>query len=183
MTHDAANIQKSSRALRFPPLSKGGAKGDFSSPNSTSRRRFLVGFAGAFLLPLLKVRPALAVSEKLAPLLREVAGNGTLKTGRVKLTLPPLAESGNSVPLKVQVESPMTAEDHVKSIHIFSEKNPRPVIARFHLSPRAGRAEVSTRVRLAGSQQIVVAAVMSDGSCWLGTADVVVTAAACIEGS
>src|SRR4029453_6519901 len=131
-----------------------------------SRRRFLAGLFGLFLFPLLKVRPASAVSEKLAPLLREVARDGTLKIGRVKLTLPPLAESGNSVPLKVQVESPMTAADYVQSIHIFSEKNPRPTIARFHLSPRVGRAEVSARIRLAGTQQVVAVAVMNDGSCW-----------------
>jgi sulfur-oxidizing protein SoxY len=114
-------------------------------------------------------------------LIREATGGVTPKTGRVKLTLPPLAESGNSVPLKVQVESPMTVADHVKSIHIFSERNPRPVIARFHLGPHSGRAEINTRIRLAGTQQVVAAAVMSDGSCWLGTAEVVVTAAACID--
>ena len=105
------------------------------------------------------------------------------KTGRVKLTLPALAESGNSVPLKVQVESPMTAEAYVKRIHIFSEKNPRPLIARFSLGLRAGRAEVSTRIRLAGTQQVVAVAVMNDGSAWMATAEVVVTAAACVEGS
>jgi sulfur-oxidizing protein SoxY len=97
--------------------------------------------------------------------------------------LPPLAESGNSVPLKVQVESSMTPEDHVKSIHLFAEKNPRPVIARFHLNPRCGRAEVHTRIRLAGSQQVVAVAVMSNGSCWMGMTEVIVTAAACIEGT
>jgi sulfur-oxidizing protein SoxY len=77
----------------------------------------------------------------------------------------------------------MTAQDYVKSVHLFSEKNPRPVIARFYLNPRSGKAEISTRIRLAGSQQVVALAMMSDGSCWLGTAEVIVTAAACLEGS
>lgn len=105
------------------------------------------------------------------------------RTGRVKLTLPPIAESGNSVPLQVQIESPMTTDDYVKSLHLFSEKNPRPVIAHFQLSPRSGKAEISTRIRLAGSQQVVAVAVMSNGLSWLGTAEVIVVAAACIEGS
>jgi sulfur-oxidizing protein SoxY len=148
------------------------------------RRKFLASVAGAAFLPLLKARFAAAtVPNNLAPLIREVTGGAPPTTGRVKLTLPPLAESGNSVPLKVQVESPMTVEDHVKSIHLFSEKNPRPVIARFRLGPRAGKAEIHTRVRLAGTQKVVAVAVMSDGSAWLGTAEVVVTAAACIEGA
>ncbi len=147
-----------------------------------SRRHFLISFASTLLFPLLKIQPvSAAVPDKLLPLIREAAGDATPKTGRVKLTLPPLAESGNSVPLKVQVESPMIATNHVTSIHIFSERNPRPVIARFHLGPRSGKAEVSTRIRLAGTQQVVALAVMSDGSAWLGTAEVVVTAAACID--
>jgi sulfur-oxidizing protein SoxY len=100
----------------------------------------------------------------------------------VKLTLPTIAESGNSVPLKVQVESPMTADDYVESLHIFSEENPRPMIARFRLNPRSGKAEINTRIRLAGSQQVVAVAVMHDGSSWLGAAEVVVTAGACVEG-
>lgn len=144
-----------------------------------SRRRFLQSCCVAFILPMLRPRPAFALPANLDPLIREVSGGELPKTGRVKLMLPPLAESGNSVPLKVQIESPMTAADYVKSIHILSEKNPRPVIARFHLNPRSGKAEISTRVRLAGSQQLVAVAVMSDGSSWLGTADVVVIAAAC----
>lgn len=147
---------------------------------------------GCLLLPVLKVRPASALPEKLTPLIREATGGVVPQAGRVKLRLPALAESGNSVRLTVQVESPassrssknpMTAETYVERIHIFSEKNPRPVIARFSLGPRTGRAEVSTRIRLAGTQQVVAVAVMNDGSAWLATAEVVVTAAACVEGS
>jgi sulfur-oxidizing protein SoxY len=148
-------------------------------PSDTSRRRFLKGCIGPLLLPFLRARSAFALPDNLTPLIREATGGELPKSGRVKLALPPLAESGNSVPLKVQVESPMTAADYVKSIHMFSEKNPRPVIARFHLNPRSGKAEINTRVRLAGSQQLVAVAVMSDGSSWAGTAEVVVIAAAC----
>jgi sulfur-oxidizing protein SoxY len=150
--------------------------------SSFSRRTFLTRLIGAFIFSFLKVQSAsAAVPDKLLPLIREATGGATPKTGRVKLTLPPLAESGNSVPLKVQVDSPMTATDHVTSIHLFSERNPRPVIARFHLGPHSGRAEVSTRIRLAGTQQVVALAIVNDGSCWLGAANVVVVAGACID--
>ena len=144
-----------------------------------SRRSFLSSCVGCILLPFLRVRSVFALPDNLTSLVRETTGGDLPKSARVHLTLPPIAESGNSVPLKVQVESPMTANDYVKSIHIFSEKNPRPVIARFYLNPRSGKAEISTRIRLASSQQVVVVAVMSDESSWLGTADVVVIAAAC----
>jgi len=83
--------------------------------------------------------------------------------------------------MTVSVASPMTAEDHVKSIHVFNEKNPQPNIANFHLGPRAGRAQVSTRIRLADSQKIVAIAQISDGSFWSTSVDVIVTLAACTE--
>ena len=168
-------LQFGREAYSYELEGRNGCFGVLSFP----RRAFLTGLVGLLLMPVLRARPAFALPDNLTPLIRKATGGGLPKSGRVKLTLPPLAESGNSVPLKVQVESPMTAADHVKGIHIFSEKNPRPVIAQFHLNPRSGKAEISTRVRLAGSQQVVAVAVMSDGSSWLGTADVVVIAAAC----
>jgi len=75
----------------------------------------------------------------------------------------------------------MTTEDHVKSIHVFNEKNPQPNIGNFYLSPQAGRAQISTRIRLADSQKIVAIARLSDGSFWSATVDVVVTLAACTD--
>jgi sulfur-oxidizing protein SoxY len=104
-----------------------------------------------------------------------------VRAGRVKLEVPPLVENGNTVPLTVSVTSPMTAEDHVKSIHVVVEKNPQPNVGNFVLGARAGRAQVSTRIRLADSQKIVAIAKLSDGSFWSATADVVVTLAACTE--
>jgi len=149
-----------------------------------SRRQFLVGVAGSLLLVFSNRDPAVAaVADRVLSLVHEVTGGKHPETGRVKLTLPMIAESGNSVPLKVQVESPMTADDYVKSVHVFSEKNPRPVIARFFLHARSGKAEISTRIRLSESQQVWALAVMSDGSSWLGSADVVVTAGACVAGT
>src|SRR5258708_2456149 len=106
-----------------------------------SRRRFLQVCCVPLMLPVVRPGSAFALPNNLTSLIRETTGGDLPKSGRVHLTLPPLAESGNSVPLKVQVESPMTAADYVKSIHILSEKNPRPVIARFQLNPRSGKAE------------------------------------------
>ena len=155
----------------------------YARPNRLSRRHVLVGLLGCLLVPLGKARSADALPEKLVPLIREATGGVLPQAGRVSLTLPTLAESGHSVRLRVRVESPMTPQAHVKRIHIFSEKNPRPLIARFSLGPRAGRAEVHTRIRLAGSQQVIAVAVMNDGTAWMASAEVVVTAAACVEGN
>lgn len=154
-------------------------------PNRLSRRRVLVGLLGSLgclLAPLGKARSADALPEKLVPLIRQATGGVLPQVGRVSLTLPTLAESGHSVRLRVRVESPMTPQAHVKRIHIFSEKNPKPVIARFSLGPQAGRAEVHTRIRLAGTQQVVAVAIMNNGTAWMASAEVVVTAAACVEG-
>ena len=103
------------------------------------------------------------------------------REGRVKFDISPLVENGNAVPVSVTVESPMTADDHVRRIALFNEKNPQADIAVFHLGPRAGRAHVATRIRLASSQTVVAVAEMSDGSFWVSKANVIVTLAACIE--
>jgi len=144
------------------------------------RREFLVvsglGTAFGFASRAARATPA----EEKEAILR-LTGAAMVKQGRVTLDLPPLVENGNSVPLTVSVDSPMTAADHVKAIHVFVEKNPQPFVAAFHLGPRAGRAVVSTRIRLADTQTVVAICEMSDGSFWSGSADSVVTLAACTE--
>lgn len=112
---------------------------------------------------------------------RRVVGNATPRVGRVKLDLPPLIDNGNSVPITVSVESPMTAADHVKAIHVFTEKNPQPNVLEARLGPRAGRAKVSTRARIADSGRVIAIAAMSDGSFWSDTVSVVVILSACLE--
>lgn len=101
---------------------------------------------------------------------------------RVTIDVPRLAESGNSVALKVSVASPMTAGDHVRAIHVLSEKNPVPLIARIDLGPRAGRAELATNIRLATTQNVHAIAETSDGRLWSASAEVVVLIAACLDG-
>ena len=142
------------------------------------RRRVFLLAAGALALGA-PGRSAHAADMQGA--MRKVLGDATAREGRITLDVPPLVENGNTVPLTVKVESPMTEADHVKAIHVFNEKNPQPNIASFYLGPRAGRAAVSTRVRLADSQRGVALCQMSDGSWWSGSADVIVTLAACTE--
>src|SRR5580698_7878362 len=149
-------------------------------PNDTTRRQFLALTGSAAMLAV-TLRPAEATPAMLASAIRNVVGSAVVQTGRVKLDIPPLVENGNTVPMTVSVTSPMTPEDYVKSIHVFNEKNPQPNIGNFYLGPRAGRAQISTRIRLADTQKIVAIARLSDGSFWSVSADVVVTLAACTE--
>lgn len=121
--------------------------------------------------------------ESIVPSASEITQGVPPRPGRVELEMPLLADNGHSVPLKVTVQSPMTDADHVRGIAILSERNPRPIIARFQLGPRAGRAEIVTRIRLAGSQRVVAVATMSDGSHWYATAEVNVTESACLDAS
>ena len=144
------------------------------------RRDFLLlGSAGAAFG--LGAAAARATPAEAKEAILKLTGAVPVKPGRVTLDLPPLVENGNSVPLTISVDSPMTAADHVKAVHVIVEKNPQPYVASFHLGPRAGRAIVSTRIRLADSQTIVAICEMSDGSFWSGSADSVVTLAACTE--
>ena len=151
----------------------------------TSRREFLLAAggvaAGIGLASAIRVEPARATPAAMQEAIRKVVGSASVKKGRVKLELPPLVENGNTVPLAVSVESPMTAADHVRAIHVFNEKNPQPDVVSFRLGPRAGRASVATRIRLADTQTVVAISELSDGSFWSASAAVVVTLAACLE--
>jgi sulfur-oxidizing protein SoxY len=150
----------------------------------STRRQFLGLAGGAAVIgavPLVTLRPAEATPATLAAAIRNVVGTAVVRTGKVKLDIPPLVENGNTVPMTVSVSNPMTADDYVKSIHVFNEKNPQPNIGNFYLVPQAGRAQISTRIRLADSQKIVAIARLSDGSFWSVSVDVVVTLAACTE--
>ena len=149
---------------------------------STSRRRFLVAAAaGAGLGAIISVSPARATPAAMEEAIRKVVGSARVTPGRVKLELPPLSENGHAVPLTVSVESPMTEANHVRALHVFTEKNPQPDVATFRLGPLAGRARVSTRIRLSDTQTVVAICELSDGSFWSDRADVVVTLAACLE--
>lgn len=147
-----------------------------------TRRGALAVGAGAGAAAILMVRPAWATPEDRARAIRDFAGEAEIRQGRVVLDLPPLVENGNSAPVTVTVESPMTETDFVRMIALFNERNPQPNVLTLQLGPRAGRAVVSTRIRLATSQRITAIAEMSDGSYWSDSAEVIVTLAACVEG-
>jgi len=151
----------------------------------TSRREFLLAAggvaAGIGLASVVTVEPARATPAEMQEAIRKVVGSARVNPGKVTLELPPLIENGNAVPLAVTVESPMTEAHHVRAVHVFTEKNPQPNVASFHLGPRAGRARVATRVRLADSQTVVAICELSDGSFWSDSAGIVVTLAACLE--
>jgi sulfur-oxidizing protein SoxY len=148
-----------------------------------TRRRFLrdaAALAGSIGLGL-TVRPAAATPETMRAAIKRVVGEGELRKGKVKLELPPLVENGNVVPLTVSVDSPMTETDYVKAIHVFNERNPLPNVIGVYLGPRAGRATLNTRIRLADTQTITAIAELSDGSFWTDSVEVIVTLAACVE--
>ena len=147
----------------------------------TTRRQFLSLAASAGVIPVVTLRPLEATPARLNSAIRNIVGEATIRTGKVKLDIPPLVENGNTVPMTVSVTSPMTATDYVKSIHVFNEKNPQPNIGNFYFSASSGRAQVSTRIRLADTQKVVAIARLSDDSFWQVAADVVVTLAACTE--
>jgi sulfur-oxidizing protein SoxY len=154
----------------------------------TTRRQILAGagaLAGGIAVSITLVRPVAAQRradpEALGLAIRKVTGGATVKNGKVKLDVPPLSENGNSVPLTVTVDSPMTRDSYVKSIHVFTEKNPQPNVISAQLGPRAGKAMIQTRMRLADSQTVTAIAELSDGSFWSDTAEVVITLGACLE--
>jgi sulfur-oxidizing protein SoxY len=143
------------------------------------KRRELVLGLGA--TPLVVVRPAWATSSEMEAAIRGYANGQPVTRGKVKLDVPQLVENGNAVPVTVSVQSPMTAAEHVTGIAVFNDRNPQRDVVRFTLTPRNGKALVSTRIRLATSQQLVAVARLSDGSYWSDAVDVLVTLAACLE--
>lgn len=155
---------------------------EISRQSFSLTRRALLASAGAGALALALPFPALGEPEDADRAIREMFGEGALNEGRVTVKLPPIAENGNSVPITVSVDSPMSASDHVTRLGIFSPRNPIAEIARFELGPRAGKAEISTRMRMAGTQRVRAVAEMNDGSLWIGSASTVVTLAACVIG-
>lgn len=149
----------------------------------TSRRRFVAGaaaLAGAGPA-LLRARGVAAAQADLEAAIRAITKGVRPVEDKVKVDAPPLAETGTAVPVTITVESPMTARDRVNAIHILLEQNPEAEAAAFHLGPRCGKAEISTRVRMFAPQKVYGLAAMSDGSFCIGSIHVEVTLAACVE--
>jgi sulfur-oxidizing protein SoxY len=136
---------------------------------------------GLGLAAFVTVRPGAATPASMQEAIRKVTGAATLNKGKVKLDIPPLVENGNTVACAVTVDNPMTADNHVKAIHVFNEKNPQPNVISCQLGPRAGRAAIATRIRLADTQQVTAIAELSDGTFWSDTVECIITLGACLE--
>jgi len=145
------------------------------------RRDFFVAAAGVIALPASAQR--FQPAQDIRPLIAQITGGVEPQPGGIEIELPQIAENGNSVPMRVRVASPMTEQSHVDAIHILAERNPRPRVATFHLTPASGRAEILTRVRLAGTQPVTVIAALSGGRFRISKTEVLVTSAACLDES
>ena len=158
-----------------------------SRPAEGPSRRDLLKVASALALGeaagLMLVPSAAATPATMQAAIASVTRGAKVNPGKIKLDIPPLVENGNTVPCSITVDSPMTEVDYVKAIHVFTEKNPQPNVVSIQLGPRAGRASVSTRIRLADTQSVVAIAELSDGSLWSHRVDVLITLGACLEDS
>lgn len=143
-----------------------------------SRRQLVVGAVGVACIGALPLSARATPAEAEAHI-KSLIGAAVPGEGRVQLKLPQIAENGATVPLRVSVDSPMTEADHVKVIHIIAEGNPLPGIASFHFTPRSGKADVQTRIRLGKTQNVHAVAVMSTGAVWHAKEEVKVTVGGC----
>jgi len=149
------------------------------NPTVLTRRDTLVGLGATFMLIATGAAPAFAADADTAAAIKEQFGDTPPTTGKVTLKLPALAETGNSVPLTVTVDSPMTDIDRVQRVVVFANRNPRPLIATMIFGPKAGKAVFSTNMRLSGTQSVIAIAEMADKSLWQASVQVVVTVGAC----
>jgi sulfur-oxidizing protein SoxY len=131
------------------------------------------GMAVAFGAP-----QALAKNDS-EDVIKKFTGGKTPTQGKIKLDLPEIAENGNTVPMTVTVESPMTAQSHVTDVLVLASENPRSGVATFHFTPASGVAEANTRIRLASTQDVIAVAKMNDGSFYMASKQVKVTIGGC----
>jgi sulfur-oxidizing protein SoxY len=153
-------------------------------PDLATRRELIAaGAAGLALAGLpAPLRAQAPAGAAMAELIARVTEGAAPERRAITFDIPRLVENGNSVDVAIRVDSPMSEADHVRWIHVIAEKNPFPDVARFHLSPRSGRAEVKATFRLATSQKVAVVAALSGGGYVMDEADIVVTLSACIDG-
>jgi sulfur-oxidizing protein SoxY len=149
---------------------------------SASRRAVLAAGGAAVLGIMVRPLPAQAtIPDPTLAAIKKLTGGADLKPGRVRMEIPTLVESGSSVSVEIEAESPMSAAERCLSLHLFTEKNPLPEVISVALGPACARARIDTRIRLAASQTIHAIAKFSDGSWHKASADVIITIAACLE--
>ena len=151
--------------------------------SAMTRREALLLAAGATIVAaggvVLKSGTANADQKMVDEAVMKLIGDKKPAEGKITLELPQIAENGNTVPVGVSVDSPMTADNYVKTVHLFADGNPAPDVASLHFTPMSGKASAATRIRLAGTQNIVAVAEMSDGSVFRAQQEVKVTIGGC----
>jgi sulfur-oxidizing protein SoxY len=154
---------------------------DMPMQGACSRRRFITVAGAVALAGVVGIPPAARADQALVEeaITKVIGDRKTAEGTMIKLELPEIAENGTTVPLRLEVESPMTANDYVKSVHVFADGNPRPDVASFHFTPESGKASASTRMRLAQTQNVVAVAEMSDGKVFRASKEVKVTIGGC----
>lgn len=160
-----------------------------SLPHRASTRRDLLIATGACALTAATAPLSLLAQDKSTPAaaapatwqaaMRAVTGDAKVSDGRIAFEIPEIAENGNVVPFNIVVDSPMTDANFVRSLRIFSTGNPQPLIATYRFSPDSGRAQVSSRIRLAASQDIVALAELGDGTFVTARKSIKVTIGGC----
>ena len=146
-----------------------------------TRRHMLVLTGAAAAAAGAGLLPGIAAADKAAAdaAIKKIIGDANVQSGRITLELPQIAENGNTVPIGIEIDSPMSGSDYVKSVHIFAEGNPNPNVASLHFTPANGVAKASTRMRLLKTQDVTAVAEMSDGSVYRETVEVKVTIGGC----
>jgi len=144
-----------------------------------NRRKLLCGTLGLSASVVFGASRAFAEAADVEAAIKAIAAGAEVGTGKIKLKAPEIAENGNSVPISVSVDSPMTADAYVESVTIFADGNPRPEVATFNFTPASGEAFASTRMRLAKTQNVVAVAKMSDGTIFSDSRNVKVTIGGC----
>lgn len=153
-----------------------------SQSHAITRRGLLAGVGVSALAAtsvMLIARPAMAGTKEADAAIKKIIGSRKAKSGRIKLEVPQIAENGNTVPIGLSVDSPMSKADYVKTVHIFADANPNPDVASFHFTPRSGKAYVSTRMRMAKTQNVIAVAEMSNGDVYMAKNEVKVTIGGC----
>ena len=146
-----------------------------------TRRSMLTLSAGAVIGAAagMRVNPALSAADDTMAKVMEFSGGTEPAMGTISLNAPEIAENGNTVPVSVSVDSPMTEDDHVTSVAIFAEGNPNPEVIVFNFTPMSGEASATTRMRLAKTQNVVAVAKTSTGAVYMDKKEVKVTIGGC----
>ncbi len=146
-----------------------------------NRRNVLGLSAGAIAVAIAGLRsgPAAASADDVMSAIKSFAGGAEPQSGMLTLKAPEIAENGNTVPISVSVDSPMTDADHVESVAVFAEGNPNPEVVTFNFTPMSGEASATTRMRLAKTQNVVAVAKTSTGKVYLDRREVKVTIGGC----